>query len=192
MVSMLLLVALKGAPTQCGQSNFVTNRNMHKQRSHRLRHILRANGDQIEQSLPRVALASLRPEVLQVLPETADLDLRLHDDGVLDTSVLSSVDNPLGSLWLSTESVVDQYLANQPARRYEPDLVKNPANKLVLRLNSFLTKFIHKYVKVSKPANLDFYVQASSSVKVGNFSCSAWMDLQLHARCAAAHLEIFS
>ncbi len=144
---------------------------VHKQRSHRLRHKLRANSDQIEQSLPRLALASLRPEMLQVLPKNVDLDLRLHGDmleqGVLDTSILSGVDNPLGSIWLSTESVVDQYLAEQPARKHEPDLMKNPANKLVLRLNSFCTQFMQKYVKVGKPANLDFYVLASSSVKVG-------------------------
>ena len=118
----------EGNPTHCGQSKFVANRNMafrecscnsmtaqpltripsrvqpfasglvHKQRSHRLRHKLRANSDQIEQSLPRLALASLRPEMLQVLPKNVDLDLRLHGDmleqGVLDTSILSGVDNP--------------------------------------------------------------------------------------------------
>ncbi|DBB02107.1 TPA: hypothetical protein ACH3X3_011149 [Trebouxia sp. C0006] len=44
--------------------------------------------------------------------------------------------------------------------------MKNPANKLVLRLNSFCTQFMQKYVKVGKPANLDFYVLASSSVKL--------------------------
>lgn len=145
---------------------------VHKRSSHRLRHKLRASSDQIEQPLPRVALASLRPEVLQVIPETVDLDMRLHGDmlehGVLDTSILSGVDNPLGSIWLSTESLVDQYLAKQPARKHEPDLINNPANKLALRLNSFCTQFIQKYVKVGKPANLDFYVLASSSVKVGN------------------------
>ncbi|KAL0019551.1 hypothetical protein WJX77_012189 [Trebouxia sp. C0004] len=42
---------------------------VHRQRSHQLRHKLRASSNQTEHSLPRTALVSLRPEVLQVLPE---------------------------------------------------------------------------------------------------------------------------
>ncbi len=150
---------------------------VHKQRSHRHSHKLHANNDQTEYSLPRVALASLRPEVLQVLPEAVDLDMRLHGDmlerGVLDTSILSSVDNPLGSLWLSTESDVERYLAGQAARKHEPSLMHNPVNRLVLRLRSFCNKLREKYLENSRPAPLDFYVLANSSIKVGNYTCSA-------------------
>ncbi len=168
----------------------------HKQRYHRPRLELRASSDQIDQSTPRVELASLRPEVSQVLPENVDLDLKVHGDmlkqGVLDTSILSSVNNPLGSLWLSTEQYVDQYLAEGPATTYEPSLVKNPVNKLALRLSSFCTLVKQKYISASKPAHLDYYVLASSAVKVGNCTCSALTDIHCNGRCAAAHLEVFS
>lgn len=222
---MLLLSALRGNLTHGGQNNFVTNRSkacrrecpynrttaqpltkpprvqsfaglVHKQRFHRPRVELRASSDQIDQSTPRVELASLRPEVLQVLPEKVDLDLKLHggmlEQGVLDTSILSSVNNPLGSLWLSTEQHIDQYLAEAPARTYEPSLVKKPENKLALRLSMFLTLVTQKYFNDSKPAHLDRYVLASSAVKVGNCTCSALTDIHCNARCAAAHLEDFS
>ena len=85
------------------------------------------------------------------------------ENGVLDTSILSSVNNPLGALWLSTEQYVDQYLAEGPARTYEPSLVKSPVNKLVLRLSSFCTLVKQKYTTHSK-----HYVLASAAVKVGN------------------------
>lgn len=150
---------------------------VHRQRSHRLRHKLRANSDQIEHSLPRTALASLRPEVLQVLPGAVDLDLKLHGDmlerGVLDTSILSNIDNPLGSLWLSTERLVEEYLARQAAGQLEPTLLQNPDTKLVLRLRIFCTQIKRKYADITRPAHLDFYVLASSSVKVGCCTCSA-------------------
>ncbi len=144
---------------------------VHKQRSRRPRLQLRVSSDQIEQSTSRVELGSLRPEVLQVLPDNVDLDLRVQEDmreqGVLDTPILSSVNNPVGALWLMTEQYVDQYLAEGPARTYEPSLVKTPVNKLVLRLSSFCTLVKQKYTTDSKPACLDHYVLASAAVKVG-------------------------
>jgi hypothetical protein len=155
---------------------------MHKQHPHRLRYKLHASSDQIEQSTPNVELSSLRPDVLQVLPGAVDLDLRLQGEmlerGVLDTSILSSVDNPLGSLWLSTEKPVDEYMARQLAREHYPNLVHDSANTLVLRLRTFCSDFTRTYVRDnSKPAHLDFYVLASSSVKVGCCTFSAWRDL---------------
>ena len=51
---------------------------------------------------------------------------RLHDDmlesRVLDTSTLNSADNPIGSLWLSTEGLTKRYLAGQVARKHEPSV----------------------------------------------------------------------
>lgn len=98
---MLLLAGLRGVPFQCGQSNFVANRNkafrredicnrttaqpqtgiplrmqhtaagiVHKQRSHQRSQKLHANSDQTGYPVPRMALTSLRPEVL---PEAIDL-----------------------------------------------------------------------------------------------------------------------
>jgi len=102
---------------------------------------------------------------------------RLHDDmlesRVLDTSTLNSADNPLGSLWLSTEGLTKRYLAGQVARKHEPSLMHNPANGLALRLRAFCIKLREKYLDNSRPAPLDLYVLASSSVKVGNHTYSA-------------------
>ncbi len=150
---------------------------VHTQRSHQRSQKLHANSDQTGYSVPRGALTSLRPEVLQVLPEAIDLDMRLHGEmlerGVLDTSTLSSADNPLCSLWLSTEGLTKRYLAGQVARKHEPSLMHNPVNELVLRLRAFCIKLKEKYLDNSRPAPLDFYVLASSSVKVGNHTYSA-------------------
>ena len=174
----------------------------HKQRYHPPRLELRASSDQIDQSTPRVELPSLRPAVSQVLPENVDLDLKVHGDmlkqGVLDTSILSSVNNPLGSLWLSTEQYVDQYLAEGPATTYEPSLVRNLSTSWLCgsRACSAALKLLYtgqaKYISASKPAHLDYYVLASSAVKVGNSTCSALTDIHCNGRCAAAHLEVFS
>ena len=47
---------------------------VHTQRSHQRSQKLHANSDQTGYPVPRMALTSLRPEVLQVLPEAIDLD----------------------------------------------------------------------------------------------------------------------
>ncbi len=94
------------------------------------------------------------------------------ESGVLDTSTLNSADNPLGSLWLSTEGLTKRYLAGQVARKHEPSLMHNPANGLALRLRAFCIKLREK-LDNSRPAPLDLYVLASSSVKVGNHTYSA-------------------
>ncbi len=101
--------------------------------------LLRANADDLSTNnavAPKwheqasVQLASIRPEVLQILPEHVDLDMLVFGEqarhGVLDIAKLCNVNNDWSSLWLSIES--DQSLADPLLRRQEPHMTQNPAN----------------------------------------------------------------